>query len=233
MNPLEIDTMWYGPSQCEHCSIRNQALFSALGKDDFSLIHEPVEEVIFSRGDLLFREDEPGSYLYTVREGVVKLGTYREGGHERIVRLLRRGDVAGLEALLGEDYQHNAVALSRTLACRIPVTVVKELSTHLPEFHRQLLNRWQMALIEAENTLTKLGVGSIKKRLARLFLHLAEQEPDSMCFIPRVEDLGAMMGVATESASRAAADLKRADLLSVVGTNRVKVDVEGIRELIG
>lgn len=232
MSFAKIEPSWEGPPQCEYCPIRNIAIFSALQEQDFALIHEPIQEHRFVKGDALYKAGEPGHSLFTVREGCVKLMDYAANDGERIVRLLRRGDVAGLEALIGQTYQHNAVALNATLTCCIPVSVVNELSEQLPNLHYQLLSRWQRAVSEADAGLTELGTGTVKARVARLLIRLSEKEPSNNCFIPTREDIGAMLGVTTEAVSRTTAEFKRAGLLRDICPNRVNVSVDGIRSFI-
>lgn len=231
MLELAIQTAWEGPPQCEQCGIRHLVLFSRLEKEDFALIHEPIDEIRFGREGMPYRTGEASDYVFTIREGVVKLVHYSEGGAERIVRLLKRGDVMGLEALLGQPYHHHAVVLDPALTCRIPVTVVNHLSRALPHFHYELLTRWQRAVDEADTWLTELGTGPVKARVARLLLQLAGAESSNRCFMPTREDMGAMLGVTTESVSRVTAEFKRAGLIEYVAPSRVRVHAEALQQL--
>lgn len=228
MNELAIATAWEGPPQCEHCGIRHLVLFADLEKEDFGLIHEPIDELRFGRGKSLYRSGDASDHVFTIREGVVKLAHYASDGSERIVRLLKRGDVTGLEALLSHPYQHHAIALDEVLTCRIPVSVVDRLSRELPHFHYQLMTRWQHAVDEADAWLTDLGTGPVKARVARLLLRLLEGEPANSCFIPTREDMGAILGVTTESVSRTTAEFKRAGLIEYVGQNRVRAKIDAL-----
>ena len=90
----------------------------------------------------------------------------------------------------------------------------------------------QCAVSEADLWLTELNTGAVKSRLARLLIHLTEAESTSTCFIPSRKEMGAMMGVSTETVSRAAAELKRAGLIRDVGRNRIKVSVDGLQPFI-
>ena len=228
MNLVEIQSAWDGPPQCEHCGIRHLVLFSSLEQDEFSLIHEPIDERRFDKSEVLYREGDPGDHVFTVREGVIKLVHYTANGEERIVRLLKRGDVAGLEALLGQPYHHEAIPLDPVLACRIPVRVVNHLNRRLPNFHHELMSRWQQAVNEADSWLTELGTGPVRARVARLLLRLAEAEPGDTCFMPTTEDIGSMLAVTKESVSRATADFKRAGMIEHVGPHRVRVKFDDL-----
>jgi CRP-like cAMP-binding protein len=229
MHLAKIQAAWDGPPQCEHCGIRHLVLFSSLEQDDFSLIHEPINERHFDKGEVLYREGALGHHVFTVREGVVKLVHYAANGEERIVRLLRRGDVAGLEALLGQPYHHEAIPLDPALTCRIPVGVINDLNQRLPFFHRELMVRWQRAVNEADAWLAELNTGSVKARVARLLLRLVEPESGDTCFMPTREDIGSMLAVTTESVSRAAAEFKRSGVIENVGPRRVKVKIDGLK----
>jgi CRP/FNR family transcriptional regulator len=145
----DIEIAWNGPPQCRQCSIRDLVLFADLRHDDFQLIHKPIDELRFGVGEALYRPADPPSHVFTVREGLVKLVQYLPNGGQRIVRLLKQGDVAGLEVLLGQAYQHEAVVLEAVLACHIPVSVIDRLSEDTPRLHKQLLARWQRAVRDA------------------------------------------------------------------------------------
>ncbi len=233
MGEQAIAATWEGPTQCEHCGIRHLVLFSSLESHEFALIHDPIVEVTFGKGRRLYREGESSSHLFTVREGVVKLFHYLPDGSERIVRLLSKGDVAGLETLLGRPYQHHAVAIDPVLSCRIPVHTVERLGRELPHFHRQLLGRWQQAVGDADTWLTELATGSAKSRVARLLLRLAARDSDAMCFLPTREDMGAMMGVSTETVSRITAEFSRDGLLSKVAKNRASIERYALQNIAG
>lgn len=227
----EIQAAWKGLAQCRGCGVRDLVLFADLREEDFSLIHLPIDELLFAPGATLYRlGDEPGA-VYTVRSGLIKLVQYLPDGSQRIVRLLRQGDLAGLEALLGQPYQHTAEALHPSLTCRIRREVVHRLSEKTPRLHQQLMRRWQMAIERADAFLVELGTGSARARVARLFLILVDDREEQTCTLFGREDLGAMLGITTETASRAVADFKRQGLLTELRPNFFRCDVAGLQAL--
>ena len=205
----DIEIAWNGPPQCRYCSIRDLVLFADLRHDDFQLIHKPIDELRFGVGETLYRPADHPAHVFTVREGLVKLVQYLPNGGLRIVRLLKQGDVAGLEVLLGQPYQHEAVVLEAVLACHIPVSVIDRLSHDTPRLHRQLLARWQRAVSEADAWITDLSTGPAQSRVARLLLRLTGSPSGDHCYLPTREDIGAMVGITSETASRVVAELKR------------------------
>ncbi|CAA7615330.1 Crp/Fnr family transcriptional regulator [Magnetospirillum sp. UT-4] len=211
MKKSRIDAAWTGKAECGRCGIRDLVLFADLAEPDFNLIHLPIEERELDVESVLYSAGQDGSALFTVRTGLVKLVQYLPEGTLRIVRLLGPGATAGLEALLGQPYEHSAVVLQRALVCRIPRQVVERLSTETPRLHGQLMQRWHGALKQADDWLTGLSTGKTSQRLARLLLHVMDQDGNAPLFSR--EDLGAMLGVTTVHASRTVAEFKRNGVL--------------------
>lgn len=194
--------------------MRDSVLFAGIDPAVLARIQHAIAEQRRARGDVLYRRGEAGRAIFTVREGLVKLVQYLPDGSERIVRLVRATDVTGLEALVGQSYQHDAVVEQDSVVCRIPVDVVRRLELESPQLYRELMRRWQQALSEADAWLTELGTGSARQRMARLLLRLSDAEGNGLCALFSRRDMGAMLGITTESASRMVAELKRAGVLN-------------------
>ena len=222
---------WEGQADCLSCTLRNSVLFAGLEGPDFDLIHQPIDLYALPPGSTLYRAGDTGDRMYTIRTGILKLVQYLPDGTQRIVRLLRGTDVAGMEALLGEPYQHDAVVLQPTETCSLPVSVVKALSQTNPVLHKELLKRWQKALTEADAWLTELSTGSAKQRVARLLLRLVSNEQSSECTLFSREDMGAMLGITTETASRTIAEFKRQSLLIETQPNIFLLDIPNLKHI--
>jgi CRP-like cAMP-binding protein len=101
-----------------------------------------------------------------------------------------------------------------------------------PQLHVELLHRWQRALSEADAWLTELSTGPARERVARLLLRLVREQETPECTLFGREDLGAMLGITTETASRTIAEFKRQGILTDLGGNRTRVDIEKIEGLL-
>jgi len=222
---------WDGEADCLSCTLRNSVLFAGRAEHDFDLIHQPIDLYTLPPGSTLYRAGDKGERLFTIRSGILKLVQYLPDGTQRIVRLIRATDVTGLETLLGQDYQHDAVVLQPTQACSLPVSVVQALSQSSPKLHKELLTRWQRALQEADAWLTQLSTGSAKQRVARLLLRLVHNEDDSLCELFPREDMGAMLGITTETTSRTIAEFKRKSLLIETEPNRYLLDIRNLEQI--
>jgi CRP-like cAMP-binding protein len=222
---------WAGEADCRNCALRTSALFGGLTENDFDLIHDPIDQFDLKPGTTLYKTSDVSDYMYTVRSGAIKLVQYLPDGSQRIVRIVRSTDVLGLEALLDEGYHHDAVALQRCQVCRFPTRVVRNLSQENPGLHRELMARWQRALNEADAWLTELSTGSARQRVARLLLRLVRDRDTSECELFSREDMGAMLGITTETASRTIAGFKRESLLVESRPNNFLLDIPNLRRI--
>jgi len=231
---IPLHDAWSGTADCRSCQLRDSVLFAGLQEADFEAIHDPITQLTLKPGESLYRAGERGSRLFTLRQGLIKLVRYLPDGTQRIVRLVRASDVVGLEILLDQPYEHDALAMQPCELCSLPVQVVRNLSQQNPALHQELLNRWQRALSDADSWLTELSTGSARHRVSRLILRLTtEQDAQPECHLFAREDLGAMLGITTETASRTIAEFKRQGWLRELASNRFAVDVDALQQQFG
>lgn len=231
MKTETITAAWRGHPDCRTCGVRHLALFSDLNESDFRTFHLPIEDLAFPKGATLFSQGEPGRAVFTVRAGVVKMVHQRADGTQRIVRLHRTGAAVGLEATLAEPYQHDAVALQPVLACKIPVETLNRLAMETPRLHRQLMRQWHETVIQADAWLTALAVGTARQRVAQLFLYLLDTAPGPVCHFFRRDEVAAILGITTETASRTVAELKREDVIFHVSARWFRCDRERLQKI--
>ncbi|MBE9568004.1 MAG: Crp/Fnr family transcriptional regulator [Proteobacteria bacterium] len=228
---ITIAQAWSGDADCLNCSVRKSALFSGLTEDDFESIHQPVEQVTMPPGAVLYKAGDTGKYLYTLRHGLIKLVRYLPDGSQRIVRLMCDADVLGLELLVTPQYEHEALILKTTKLCRYPVSDILRLSHTNPVLHKDLMARWHKAVTDADTWLTELSTGSAKKRMAGLLLQIMDKDSRE-CFLLSREDIGSILSITVETASRTISDFKRTGLMKEITYNHYILDIEGLKAVI-
>ncbi|MEI7608755.1 MAG: Crp/Fnr family transcriptional regulator [Rhodospirillaceae bacterium] len=206
---------------CSECAIRDVVLFADLKAEDISAAGAPVADIRLAPGEALYQAGDPGVALYTVRDGLLKLQQSLSDGSQRIVNLLGQGQVAGLEVTVAGSYEHTAIALQPTKLCRIPREVVDHLA---PKLHRQLMKKWHESLSRAHECTRELATGHARQRVARLFLLIAPAEEKRVRLFGR-EDVGSLLGITTETASRMIADIKRCGVVREVALNLFERDI--------
>lgn len=213
MIPIKTESAWRGTADCRHCGIRDMVLFADLREEDFALIHAPIDDLAFSAGQPLVRMGETATSLYTVRVGVLKLVRNTVDGRQRIVRVLRAGDVVGLEALMGPTYDSDAIALTPTQVCRLPLQVIQRLNRETPRLHQRLLEKWHRSLKEADDWLADLNFGNARQRVAGLILKMRSEDDAQVSHLFSREDMGAMLDLKLETVSRTLSAFEREGLI--------------------
>lgn len=217
------------PVDCRKCTFERCILFADRENVELKPILESVEALRFASGSALYNTGDPAEQIFVIREGLIKLVQYSADGTQRIVRLLQQGTIAGLDALVDRPYEHTAVTLQPTFLCCIPIDAVHRLDTACPDLHWQLIKRLKGSLHAADEWLTELSTGSARARLARLLVTLVVAADE--CEVFSRENLGAMLGVTTETASRTMAEFKREGLVTEKGLYRCRCVVEALRKI--
>lgn len=223
---------WQGEADCNQCLSRESALFSGLEEADLSSMNQPINQYVIAAGKRIYATGDSADSMFTIRSGLVKLVQYLPDGTQRIVRLLRPADVLGIESLVEESYQHDALALQPTELCRYPASVVSRLSASNPQLHDELMRRWHRALTDADTWLTEMSTGSARLRVARLLLRLADDTAEHRCKLFSREDMGAMLGITTETVSRITAEFKRKGVIVEHGGNEFECILPELKQII-
>ena len=221
--PMECKTA----EACGSCDIRQSVLFADLTTDELNSIHLPIEDITLAKGEIIYRQGQTASALFTIREGLVKLEQYLEDGNYRIVSLLGPGDLIGLEASLSSAYEHTAVALLTGKVCRIPRDVVSKMSAQI---NGQLMNKWHDMVKRSHQCALELSTGSARQRMARLFLLLAGPTEQSFQLFAR-EDVGALLGITTETACRLVSTFKKQQIIREVKSSTYAFDAVSLHEI--
>lgn len=209
MIPIKIHSAWRGTSDCLKCGVRDLVLFADLNEEDFSKIHAPIDDMEFESGDQLYLQGQQALGIFTLRSGLVKLVRWSTDGRPRILRVLRAGDVIGIEALASGQFDSEAVSLAQASVCRIPLSVIRTLSAQSPRLYARLMQKWQQALKDADDWLADMNFGTAKQRVARLALKMRDVDADHLTTLFSREDMGAMLDLKMETVSREISGLVR------------------------
>lgn len=222
-------------ARCRTCTVRQNALFVNLSVPELEAIAPRVPDLTVAAGETLYSAGDTPDALFIVRRGVVKLVHYLADGSYRIVRLARRTDLLALETLLDTPCDHTAVALTEVEVCRVPLPVVRLVMEKQDWLATQMIRHWHHAVRRADDWLTHYSTGGARQRLARFLIDLhdlaAEAAPgvaQPAVELPSRDDVGAILGITKETASRLIADFRRAGLLANLDLRHVRVARDGL-----
>ncbi len=228
------DIKWIGRSHCERCHIRKLMLFSELPESAFKNSLLPIDHFIYSHNAVLYEVDTQREFIYSIRQGMVKLVHTAKDGSKRIVRLLGPGSAIGLELLdNAASYHHTAVAINEVDLCRIPVQTTRQLENQYPILNTHIREQLQDQLHLADQWIVALGTGIAKQRVAQLLLILNKffSDREGGFILLSREDMAAMIGIAIETVSRMIAEFKRLNILYKTKNNRYTCDIAALREI--
>lgn len=201
---------------CAACRVRDHALFGALDADGLARIHADIATPELAAGQPVYQAGESGGAAYTVRAGIVRFERVTQGGSRRIVRLAGPGSLIGQEALLRRPYAEEAIACTAVSLCRIPRSLIDDMGRDDPSLLHELLQRLQGALEDAESWVADLTTGPAQRRLLKLLQQLDRlADADGRIWLPRRADIGAMLDMTLETASRLVSRLVREGVLQL------------------
>jgi CRP/FNR family transcriptional regulator, anaerobic regulatory protein len=214
---------------CAMCEVRSGALFGALDASSIVRIHADIDDPSLPAETRIYARGDPGTAVYTVRQGIVRFQRVTANGERRIVRLAGRGDLIGQEALLSQPYAEEAVACTPVQLCRIPSQLVNRLGQIDDALTQELMRRWQQALDQAGLWAAELSTGMARRRVLKLLGELSRLADNSgEIWMPRREDMGAMLGLTIETASRMVSQLRREGVLTSLSQRRAVLDADAL-----
>lgn len=194
----------------------DEDLAVAAGQLESGTLLKTARRTRFLPREVIYREGEQADTVYAIRSGLVKLISYLPNGKGRIVRLYARGIWIGLEGLLGQPYEHTAVAIEDVEAYRFRTHTLRLLERDDFEHHVHLMSRWHQHLLEADRWIADFSTGPIRPRVARLLSFLSRVEDRSASGNVKLltcDEMAAILGVTPESVSRVLAQFKRNGIL--------------------
>ena len=171
----------------------------------------------YSSKEIVYSEGAEADTVIVIRSGMVKLISYLANGRARIVRVHSKGSWLGLGGVLGQPYEHTAIAVEGTDAYRIPVGELLRIKSDNPYLYCRLIECWFDYLQEADLWIAEFSTGNIKARVARLvnFLSKIEDQVSSdEVKLLTCEEMAEILGTTPESISRVLAEFKRSNILS-------------------
>lgn len=218
---------------CAACEVRSTALFGVLDDAGLDRIHTQIATLTLVPDTTIYGRGTAGLAVFTIREGLVRFERSSEHGDRRIVRIAGRGDLIGQEALLQRLYADDAVACTEVHLCRIPRALVDQLAQGRDALPRELMLRWQRALDAAEAWVSELSTGPARRRLLHLLQRLGNHAgPDNAIWLPRREEIGAMLDMTVETASRLVSALRREGVLTLTPGRSALLDRAALRRAL-
>jgi CRP-like cAMP-binding protein len=150
-------------------------LFGGLAADELDACAAAFRQVRFDQGETLFTRGDPGTHLYVVVEGRVRLAVATEEGRELSFRHAAKGDLFGeVAALDGDARTADATALTDVVAYSLERSAFRALWSTRPGISAGVIAFLCRRLRDTSRQLEAIALHPLEVRLAR-FLLLALQ----------------------------------------------------------
>ena len=186
-------------------------LFEGLSTGDLDVIRPAIRRRSFARDSYVFREGDPGSHLYVVVHGRVKIARVSVGGGEVVFALVGPGEVFGELALFAPDGERtaDAQALEPTNCLVLNRDAVVRLLMGHPDMLLRMIS-WLTAYIRRKDAaIAEAAFLDIPARVGLKLLELAESKGNHVLSGVMIDiklsqrTLAAMVGASRENVNRA------------------------------
>ena len=188
--------------------LANIPLFETLKSEHHLEIASKIKIRNYKRGETIIYQDEPGSMLYIIVEGHVKIMTRTPEGDELIIAMLANNDFFGELSLLdGEPHSASAVAMDTTQVMTLQRDDFFEAILKSPEMVRKILIALSSRLRRTDILLEDAIRLNLAPRLSKRLLELGEK-----------------FGVITDNCIEIELRLTQQDLANFLGASRVAIN---------
>lgn len=215
--------------------------FDGLSQTDLGVINPYFREVGFAANELVCYAGDPAEYLFVVADGRVKLMHHTQAGKDVMLDLLTPGEFFGSLSGLGEDiYPDTAVAQTQVCILSIDKKAFVQILTRYPSVSLNVIGIMSERLRAAHERLEQLSVGTVEERIAHVLLRLGDKFGEKKQGVGLLiqapltrDDLAAMTGATTETASRVMSQFQKDGLIQT-GRGWVAIsNRKGLQEISG
>lgn len=221
---------------CQQCITKQFNALNKLSKNQLKHISEHKTETTFKKGEVVFSEGANLNGIYCVRSGSCKLSKLSSNGKDQIVRFVKEGELLGYRSVIGQEPSSLTVtAIDEMQACYISKEEVFEMVKSNSNFSLDMFKSVCHDLKEANTSITDMAQKSVKERLAHTLLFLEEtfgkdEEGNINVQLSR-EEIGNVIGTATESAIRLLSEFKKKDFIALNGKKIAILNPKGLEKI--
>ncbi|MCH8274359.1 MAG: Crp/Fnr family transcriptional regulator [Armatimonadetes bacterium] len=220
--------------------IRKFNFFPTMTDEERMDLAKTAKMVIAKRGETIAWPRDSSAHAWLVKEGRVRLVRWAEDGRTLATDLVGPGEIIGETAILTGEGDADAVeAVEDVILCRVSAEFLRGLCVRNPKLTLHISKLMGLRKKRIETRLADLLFCTVKVRIARLLLQLAErfgsETAGGALLDVRLthQDIGELVGANREAATRAVLDLKAAGLIAYVGRRILIKDSDALKRAGG
>lgn len=194
---------------CAQCNMRGFCLPADLNLDELHRISSVISvQRSIKRGETLYRNGEKFTNLYAIRTGFFKIRITSEDGREQVTGFQMAGEMIGMDGIMNDHHNCDAVALEDADVCVLPFHLVEKLSRDIGALQHHVHKVMSREIVREHGVMLLLGSMRAEERLAAFLLNLVERLHDRGFSQTEVnlrmtrEEIGSYLGLKLETVSR-------------------------------
>ena len=194
---------------CSNCNLRELCMPTGFNPDEMKRLDEVVEKRRrIKQGELLFSSGDTFNSLYAIRTGFFKTCVTSEDGREQVTGFQMAGEIIGMDGIVSDHHNCNAVALEDAEVCVMPFSDIENLSRELPGLQRHVHKIMSREIVRENSVMMLLGNMRAEERLAAFLLNLVQRlharglSQSELVLRMTREEIGSYLGLKLETVSR-------------------------------
>lgn len=223
---------------CSNCNLRE--LCMPIGLDQEEMVK--LDHVVSSRkrvkqGGHLFSHGDPFTTLYAIRTGYFKTCVLSEDGREQVTGFQMAGEIIGLDGIVSDHHNCNAIALEDAEVCVMPFENIEDLSRTIPVLQRHVHKVMSREIVRENSVMMLLGNMRAEERLAAFLLNLVQRlhargfSQSELVLRMTREEIGSYLGMKLETVSRTFSKFSDEGIIEVKQRNVKIVKLEALKKI--
>jgi len=204
-----------------------------LNDSELDVLENNCAEAQFEAGDIIIKQDALSTNVAYIKSGLAKI--HIKGPiKEKIMKIVKAPTYLCLPSALGEKINHFSVtALEKTSVCFIDMTTFRNFIYSNGDFAYQLIIDMSRGELQNFHNLINNAQKQNPGRVADSILFFAKEIYNSHTFTLPVsrQDLGDLLGIPRESASRILTDFHNEKIIHTVGRRITIVNEALLRQI--
>jgi CRP/FNR family transcriptional regulator, polysaccharide utilization system transcription regulator len=222
---------------CHSCEGRKHGVFCNLSSKGVEDLNTDKIANLYKKDQNLFVEGNPPFGIHCIHSGKIKITKTSRSGKETIIRLAGAGEILGHRSLFSHTpYMATATVLEDSIVCFVSKAMILKLVKEDPLLSMDIMSSISRQMGAAEERIASLSNKSQKERFAEMLLLLNEAYGTTEGELRKLnikltrEEMGSMIGAASENVIRLITEFKKEGLVSEVDKYLYLLDIEKIEQ---
>ena len=209
-------------------------MMNQLSEQDQEFLKHKKKQLLYSKGENLFKQGAFATYVMYVQSGLVKVYLQTAPNKSVNIRIAKPGDFLAISSLFGEDlYTYSTVAIKETEICMIDKEGLRALLQSNNEFAMRITTNNFKCESHLFKLLAAISQKQMRGKLATALLYLSIPdflEEEIFKHLTR-QDVAEFAAITTESAIRFLKEFEKEGMIKLNGKEIAIIDYPRLEEI--